>query len=67
VKYIIRRRFNSSIKKRIRKGTSNNNEKPTIRLFNSFRILLNVEPILIKLFIIAFILKFKKLFVISLT
>jgi hypothetical protein len=63
----MKKRFNNSIKKRIRKETNNNGEKHTIRQFDSSKMLLNVELVLIELFIIVFILKFKKLFVIDLT
>jgi hypothetical protein len=63
----MKKRFNNSIKKRIRKGTNNNSKKHTIRQFNFFKILLNVKPILIELFIMVFILRFKKLFAMGLT
>jgi hypothetical protein len=62
----MKRKFNNSIGRRIRKGTSSNNERLIVNLFAFFKILLNVEPISIKLFIITFSSRFKKPFVINL-
>jgi hypothetical protein len=67
IKYIIRKRSNSSIKKKTKGGISNNNKKLIIKLFSSFKTLLDIEPTSIKPFIIMPTLRSKKLSAIDLT